>query len=99
MKILTATEAAAKLKILGSYPAQVTLVQEVFNAVFDNCESFREDNVGADLAYLLGAFVQDHPDEAWVDWSEEVMPKLPALAHILYARFPPNHPVWLFIKA
>lgn len=70
------------------------IADEVFGAVFDNFESFREDNVGADLAYLLGAILGG--DE--VDWNpEEYGESVCPLGEFCLRHFKREHPVWHYI--
>lgn len=75
---------------------KLALINEVFDAVFDRCETFREDNVGADLAYLLGAI--SDPKGSFVDWSKDAYDGHNQLYTILILHFPPRHDVWKFIK-
>lgn len=76
------------------------LAREVFDAAFEARESFREEHIGADLAYLLGAIV-DYRNfrDAIVDWSPEAYgEEPPALLAILKEKFPSrHHKVWEFI--
>lgn len=47
-------------------------VQEVFDAVFEATDTFRERNIGANLAYLMGAMldrVTGKEPDSFVDWS------------------------------
>ncbi len=76
------------------------LANTVFDCVFANCETFREDNVGADLAYLLGAITDLHnPNDSFVDWSVEGYGKTPPrLLEIIRREFPLEHDVWRFVK-
>ena len=71
------------------------LAREVFNAVFERCETFRENHLGSDLAYLLGAIL-DSEKGSYVDWSEGVVH--PNTVRHFQALFPPAHKVWHFIQ-
>jgi hypothetical protein len=69
------------------------LAEEIFSAVFDHHDTFRDDEIGADLAYLLGAIVcGDH-----VDWTEESYGHSGVLPCFISESFAPNHVVWNFI--
>jgi hypothetical protein len=73
----------------------VKLARDVFDAVFAECESFEAGRVGTDLAYLLGAIVDDPENTAFVDWSPGIHEsKLPG---ILRARFPAESSLWKYI--
>ncbi len=71
------------------------LARDVGSKVFDATEVFRDDNVGADLAYLLIAIHDNKPD-SFVDWSEES--RKSALHVILEKEFAADHPVWRYIR-
>ena len=74
------------------------LARDVFNAVFDECETFTEDDVGKDLAYLMGAILDDsEKDDCHVDWTDELMGCKPQCLTILERVFTEEHPVWKFI--
>lgn len=69
------------------------LAQEIFCAVFDHHDTFREENIGADLAYLLGAIMLgDH-----VDWTEENYGHSGIVPKFITENFPPDHDVWTFV--
>jgi hypothetical protein len=73
------------------------LAGEVYDKVFDYSESFYENNLGADLAHLLGAILDNDPpgtDRSWVDWADGCEPTLELFRKI----FPPDHDVWRFIE-
>ena len=72
------------------------LALSVYETVFRETESFRENNVGVDLAYLLGAILKNSPSENWLDCvsdggHEEIL-------SVLSDDFPPSHSVWTFIQ-
>ena len=72
------------------------LALSVYETVFRETESFRENNVGVDLAYLLGAILKNSPSENWLDCvsdggHEEIL-------SVLSDAFPPSHSVWTFIQ-
>lgn len=78
----------------------LALAHEVWEKVFCETDSFRENNIGADLAYLMGAIIDlRFPDDSFVDWSPEGYGDdgPPALLGILKERFPADHAVWEFI--
>lgn len=83
-------------KSVATDPAKTA--HEVFSAVLDKTESFEHQNIGTDLAYLLGAIV-DPSGEGIVDWSQEVRDEPPALLAILRERLPKGHPGWKHIVA
>ena len=73
------------------------LALKVFDIVYNETETFREENIGADLAYLMGAIL-DTGKESYVDWSTEVYgEEPPALLEILKRSFPRHAPVWNYI--
>lgn len=74
---------------------RLELVRSVSQTVFDNKESFREEHIGADLAYLIIAIV----DRNWehVDWTVEGYGGECKLLELLEATTPAVNPVWLFI--
>jgi hypothetical protein len=63
------------------------LARLVFEAVVDGTDSFEPDNIGVDLAYLLGAIAKN----SFVEWERDDMP---ALCSVLDGAFPAKeHPV------
>ena len=62
--------------------------KEVYNAIFLGTVSFEEDDIGADLAYLLGAILLDD----FCSW-----PTTRPILGILRETFPANHAVWQHI--
>lgn len=83
-------------KSVANSPAQTA--HEVFSAVLNATESLELQNIGTDLAYLLGAIVEPS-GEGFVDWSKEVRDEPPALLGILCERLPKDHAVWKHIVA
>jgi len=87
-------------------PARLTMEQrgklarDVFNAVFDSFEDFREEDVGKDLAYLMGAILDDtDKEDVFVDWSKDAMPLRPVILSTLEVVFEsPKEPIWKFIR-
>jgi len=74
--------------------ARHNLAQLVYETAFQGTESFRENDIGADLAYLLGAILSGGK----VDWSPELFPvKPPALLAILTPAFPADSSLWKHI--
>lgn len=74
------------------------LARQVFDATFETTDSFRELNVGADLAYLIGAILGSDAGSAdRVDWRAEEYGGSPALLEILRPKFPAGSPLWQFI--
>lgn len=73
-----------------------TLARDVFDAVFIAFETFNDNHVGADLAYLLGAILNGCGDN--VDWRHDEMGgRIPAIIPVLKESFPPDSPLWQFI--
>ncbi len=73
------------------------LALKVFNNVYNETETFREENMGADLAYLMGAIL-DTGEESYADWSSEVYgEEPPALLEILKRSFPEDSSLWNYI--
>ena len=78
----------------SSDPAR-NLALSVYETVFRETESFREQNVGADLAYLLGAILKNSPDDVWLDCVNDGGHE--AILTALADAFPPSHAVWTFV--
>ena len=76
-------------KVLGRIDS-LLLSRIVYEQVRNGVETFEEQNIGADLAYLLGAIVRN----TVVEWER---PDLPELHRVLAGIFPLDHPVWGFI--
>ena len=82
------------------------LIAEVLDFGFHQWEAWTEQDVGAHLAYLCLAIADpSFKEDSVVDWSEEGSPEMycgstprdgTTLAEFA-ERFPPEHPVWLFI--
>ena len=73
------------------------LALKVFDTVYNETETFREENIGADLAYLMGAIL-DTGEDSYVDWSSEVYAEeKPTLLEILKKGFPRKAPIWNYI--
>lgn len=62
----------------------------VYEATCAEVESLEEQNLGADLAYVMGAICKN----GFVEWDRDALPEL---HDILKRRFPIDHPVWSFI--
>lgn len=75
--------------------ARLLLTKSVAQTVFDNCESFREQHIGADLAYLLIAIVDDNWEH--VDWTEQGYGGQCELLKLLLTLYNQQHDVWLYI--
>ncbi|MCI0604372.1 hypothetical protein L0156_15350 [bacterium] len=73
------------------------LALKVFDTAYNETETFREENMGADLAYLMGAIL-DTGEVSYVDWSSEVYgEEPPALLEILKRSFSEDSTLWNFI--
>lgn len=66
------------------------LAVEVYEHILGATESFEEQNIGADLAYLLGAILKGSE----VEWDSE---SPPALNGVLSEGFEFAHPVWEYV--
>jgi hypothetical protein len=73
------------------------LAAEVFDVAIKSFEVFGEQNVGADLAYLMGAIVDEPENASFVDWSPDVINREVAILKPLRAHFPPEHSFWKFV--
>lgn len=78
-------------------PTAASLAREIFQVLVHETETFREDNVGADLAYLMGAIL-DPSGEEFVDWRPCSCPQAPTLLTLLREHFDATHSLWSHIK-
>lgn len=72
------------------------LALSVYETVFRETESFRESNVGVDLAYLLGAILKNTPDDAWLECASDGGHE--GILAVLTNAFPQSHSVWTFVR-
>ena len=72
---------------------RAAIAQRVYDSVYHRTESFIDDNIGVDLAYLMGAILGD----SYVDWTEEIRPERPAILDIL-SGFDKNSDLWKYIR-
>jgi hypothetical protein len=77
---------------------RVELAQEIFDLVYREVETFREKNIGADLAYLLGAIVDTTEETSSVDWGLAYGDERPYLLDLFERLLPADHLVWQFIE-
>jgi len=63
----------------------VALIRELYKTTYHETESFEEQNIGADLAYLVGAIVND---------CVCIWPPNEPLVQVLKKRFPKEHRLW-----
>jgi len=68
---------------------QASLAVDVYECVLRETESFEEQGIGADLAYLMGAILKDNLCE----WPESC-----PLLQLLRQHYPPEHPIWRHVK-
>jgi len=66
----------------------VDLIRELYKVVYREIESFEKQNIGTDMAYLVGAIVNDNfclwpPDEP--------------LLRLLTKNFPKEHQLWKYL--
>lgn len=73
---------------------RLSLIREVFEAVFKATSSFTGDDLGCELAYLFGAIAKANDAEC-VEWAEESHEYHLELFRQL---FPADHKVWQFIN-
>lgn len=73
---------------------RVKLAYTVYSTVHKETESFELNNIGSDLAYLLGAIVSPEYKHAYVDWSDG---EAAELLKIIRKCFGSRHRVWAFI--
>jgi hypothetical protein len=66
------------------------LALAVYQKVFEATESFKEENVNADFAYLMGAILKSN---CMVEFIADR-----TLITVLRKRFPKTHPVWKHIN-
>lgn len=72
---------------------RVRLIREVYDALFRETESFREDDVGVQLAYLFGA-IADRSGRETIELRSQDDGRVLALLERLFAE---GHAVWDFI--
>ena len=76
-------------------PAErAALAFDVYMRAYEATESFEAENVGSDLAYLMGAILSPHAESVLWGKSEGL-----AILKILRQACPPKHKVWSFIDA
>ena len=68
--------------------AIVRRAAEVYQAVVDATETLESYDIGADLAYLLGAIIT----QSGCEW-----PRNRPIVFVLQNAFGPDHPVWSYI--
>ncbi len=72
------------------------LALTVYETVFRETESFRENNIGVDLAYLLGAIFKNTPDGVRLECENGGGHE--GILSVLTDAFPPSHSVWKFVQ-
>lgn len=85
-------DAAELLGRLSLLAAQ--LVRRVLDEVMCQTESFDEDNLGSDLAYLAHAIVSD----GFVEWGDPLFPERHRTRQLFVRLFPATDPVWRYIR-
>lgn len=68
---------------------RLRLIQDIYEFVFRNVESFEEQRIGEDLAYLLGAIAKN----GWCSW-----PASRALIKLFRRHLAEDHLVWQYIE-
>jgi len=85
------------IDVMMGEASRCRLAREVFDKVYDARESFRVNDLGADVAYLLGAILDpEDQGRSWVDWT--LGATRPDTVALFKEVFPPNHGVWKFIE-
>jgi len=69
---------------------RASLATDLYRLVFEYTETFEENKIGSDLAYLLGAILTN----GFVEWSAS--PER-ALVKLLQDCLPADHLIWNFI--
>ncbi len=71
-------------------PPAITLklIQEVYTGVSKHCDTFEQDNIGVDLAYILGQIAI-----SGAPWPPERK-----MLEILRECFPKDHTVWKYVE-
>ncbi len=85
-----------KNKSKFSAKKRVACARDVFDCAFGASETFRVDNIGADLAYLMGAILDDDK-ESFVDWTRDAHGDMPPPLLAILEKGLPRHPAWRFI--
>lgn len=67
---------------------RLNLISEVYDSIYESTETFHEEFVGSDLAYLLGAIAKN----SIVSFKNEPLLK------ILKSNFQSDHSVWKYIR-
>lgn len=67
---------------------KIELIKEVYSVIYPNISSFYADYIGAELAYIVAAIVEDKKCE---------LSTLSIVIQLLRAEFNSFHPVWQFI--
>jgi len=88
MQIIEITVAADGGQGDGSLLRRATLAREVYATIEHGTESLEADNLGADLAYLLGAILRGDSGCAW----DHDRP----LVRLLRQHFADGHAVWRY---
>jgi hypothetical protein len=75
--------------------SRAQIASAVYDCAHEAFESFREGNIGADLAYLMGVILSKPELQLVVDWSRSGC--APELLTALREKFPPESPLWNYI--
>jgi hypothetical protein len=68
------------------------LARRVYNAVYYGKESFELEDVGADLAYLMGAILRRPSNSSFCVWPENR-----PIVRLLRTHFHADHRIWLYV--
>lgn len=75
-------------------PENAALALEVYETLFAQTESWKEDDRGMHIAYLMGAILRSDT----VQFFKELDPGEQAAYDLYVLIFPEGHPVWKFIE-
>jgi len=73
---------------------RLILLSRVLTTAYQQTQTWRDPDIGSELAYLAMAIASDKPSEQQVDWTTE---QASACAQLFRRWFLPNDPVWSFI--
>jgi hypothetical protein len=68
---------------------QANLAKELYQDIYNTFESFQVDNIGSDLAYLMGEILTD---------GFCIFESNSALNKFLKTKYDTNHEIWRYIK-
>lgn len=72
-----------------SADCKLALLKKVYDTLYYSTETFSENSLGEDLAYLLGAIVTD----SHCNWDEDR-----DIVALLKENFPASHDIWDYVE-